>query len=63
MTDYKTRLVVNTYFNILQEEGLPEEYVYDFKCEDDCVKITLLSGKVYSKKLKRVIDVEAARDV
>lgn len=62
MTDYQIRKVVDTYFEILHIEGLPEKYVKDFFEDGGSVTVILVSGKAYSEEIKNY-NVEAKRDV
>lgn len=59
---YHTRKIVDTYFEILMREGIPEKFVADFTKEGDEVVVTILTGKKYSRKVKSDY-VEATRDV
>lgn len=62
MTDHQLKKAVNTYFDVLHENGIPEKHVADFKCKNNEVTVMILTGKTYSKKLKRNY-VETTGDV
>lgn len=53
MTDHQIKQSVNAYFEVLNTEGIPEKYVRDFKCNDGQLVVTILTGKTYSKPVKK----------
>lgn len=52
MSEFRLKKVVNTYFDILIEEGILEEHVKDFFQDGDYVTIIMLTGKAFSKQIE-----------
>lgn len=62
MTQCRVNQIVNTYYDILMQNGIPEKYVKNFECKDNEVIVTILTGNTYSKQFKPSY-VETTRNV
>lgn len=63
MSDFKHNQINSTYFDLLTEQGIPEKFVKDYYTKVGHVFVELVSGKLYSRKLKTPAYVQTPGDV